>query len=253
MKNLLLILLLANILYFLWGLFNEREELPGVAVIDEAALGPSLAVSSAPAADVVADDETALDEVLVQDEETAQGDGTGPDDEPALAEAPEPIELAAVIGRSCITIGPFRIGADAESAQTQIIGDGMRAKLRSVQGQIFVGHWVQIRNVADRNDGNTMLARLRDGDITDAYIVETEDEGMKISLGLFGDIEGAERIELQAESLGFDAEISPRMSEGTLFFVDVELPPGRGAGAVIEHYGEDRVKLRDEASCPELR
>ena len=43
------------------------------------------------------------------------------------------------------------------------------------------------------------------------------------------------------------------MSEGTLFFVDVELPPGRGAGAVIEHYGEDRVKLRDEASCPELR
>lgn len=247
MKNLLLILLLANILYFLWGLFNEREELPGVAVIDEAVLGPSLAVSSTPAADVVADDETAQDEVIPRDEETA------PDDEPALAEAPEPIELAAVIGRSCVTVGPFRVGDDAESAQTEIAGDGMQAKLRSVQGQIFVGHWVQIRNIADRNGGNTMLARLRDGGITDAYIVETEDEGMKISLGLFGDIEGAERIELQAESLGFDAEISPRMSDGTLFFVDVELPPGRGAGAVIEHYGEDRVKLRDEASCPELR
>lgn len=247
MKNLLLILLLANILYFLWGLFNEREELPGVAVIDEAALGPSLTVSSTPAADGAADDEMAQDEVMVPDDEPAQGD------EPALAEAPEPIELAAVIGRSCVTVGPFRVSDDAESAQTEIVGDGMRAKLRSVQGRIFVGHWVQIRNIADRNAGNTMLARLRDGGITDAYIVETEDEGMKISLGLFGDIEGAERIELQAESLGFDAEISPRMSDGTLFFVDVELPPGRGAGAVIEHYGEDRVKLRDEASCPELR
>lgn len=247
MRNLLLILLLANILYFLWGLFNERDEAPGVAVIEEAALGPPLAVSGAPAAEVLVEEETAPDEGSAPDE------GTTPDEEVTAEEMPEPIELAAVVGRSCVTVGPFRAGPDAESAQTQIIGDGMRAKLRSADGQIFVGHWVQIRNVADRDDGNAMLARLREGGLSDAYIVETEDEGMKLSLGLFGDIEGAERIELQAKSLGFDAEISPRMSDGTLFFVDVELPPGRGAGAIIEHYGDDRVKLRDEASCPELR
>lgn len=257
MRNLLLILLLANVLYFLWGLSKERGEAPGVAVIDQAALGPPLAVSEAPAADVPVADAAVVDGVDVIDaviaEETAPDDGTTPDAQAAAEEMPEPIELAAVVGRSCVTVGPFRADTDAESAQMQITGDGMLARLRSVQGQIFVGHWVQIRNVTDRADGNAILARLEEGELSDAYIVETEDEGMKISLGLFGDIEGAERVELQAKSLGFDAEVSPRMNDGTLFFVDVELPPGRGAGTIIEHYGEDRVKLRDEASCPELR
>jgi hypothetical protein len=35
-----------------------------------------------------------------------------------------------------------------------------------------------------------------------------------------------------------------------LYYVDIALPPGRGAGAMIEQYGEDRVLLRDRASCP---
>ena len=46
------------------------------------------------------------------------------------------------------------------------------------------------------------------------------------------------------------ADISPRTREGTIFFVDIALPPGRGAGAIVEKYGEDMVALRDEATCP---
>ena len=157
------------------------------------------------------------------------------------------------MGRSCVTVGPFRAIADADSAQTRYSGTGMRAEVRSAAGQIFVGHWVQIRNVGSRAAGNEMLGKLRDGGLGDAYIVETEDEGIKISLGLFGDINGAERIELQAKGLGFTAEITPRMNEGTVYFVDIALPPGRGAGGIIEQYGEEKVKLRDAASCPQLQ
>ena len=68
-----------------------------------------------------------------------------------------------------------------------------------------------------------------------------------------GDINGAEKIELQAKGLGFNTEITPRMNEGTVYFVDIALPPGRGAGAIIEQYGEDKVKLRDAATCPQGR
>jgi hypothetical protein len=32
--------------------------------------------------------------------------------------------------------------------------------------------------------------------------------------------------------------------------VDIGLLPGNGAGAIVEKYGEDRVALRDEATCP---
>jgi hypothetical protein len=60
----------------------------------------------------------------------------------------------------------------------------------------------------------------------------------------------AERVELQAKSLDLPADVTPRMRQGTVFFVDIGLPPGKGAGNMIAEYGEDRVLLRDAATCP---
>ena len=228
MKNLLLLLLLANILYFLWGMFIEDPGQPGVAIVDESALGPPLAVAPNANADVVA----SVGAVL----------GSG-----------EPSDLAAVVGQSCVTVGPFRESSDADTASVQYAAEGMRTSLRSSRGKIFVGHWVQIRNIGDRKSGNKMLRQLRKGGLSDAYIVETDDEGLKISLGLFGDVERAEKIELQAKSMDLAAEITPRMSEGMVYFVDIGLPPGKGAGAIVEKYGEEKVLLRDQATCPRSR
>ena len=43
MRNLLLLLLLANILYFVWGTFVGNNSEPGVAIVTEAELGPPYA------------------------------------------------------------------------------------------------------------------------------------------------------------------------------------------------------------------
>ena len=226
MKNLLLLLVLANVLYFMWSMFATEDPQPGVAVVDESDLGPPLQVSVGQGSDTV----TSAGAVL----------GLG-----------EPSDLEAVVGRSCVTIGPFKVSDDADSAVLEYGNEGMRTALRSEQGQIFVGHWVQIRNVADEATAKDMLEKLIAGGLNDAYLVRTEDEGLKISLGLFGDIEGAEKIELQARSLDLPADISPRMREGTVFFVDIGLPPGKGAGAIVEKYGEELVAMRDAATCPQ--
>lgn len=228
MKNLLLLLVLANVLYFLWGWFVEDPPQPGVAMVDESDLGPALEVTADRSAEAVA----SIGAVL----------GSG-----------EPSDLEAVVGRSCVTVGPFRESEDADSAQTLYSGKGMRAKVRSAVGQIFVGHWVQIRNIESRDAGNATLAKLQEGGLGDAYLWDSDDEGLKISLGLFGDIAGAEKIELQATSLGINAEIVPRTNEGSVYFVDIALPPGRGASTIIEQFGEDRVQLRDAATCPQSR
>ncbi len=226
MKNLLLILLLANILYFLWGLVTEEEQPAGVAIIDESDLGPPLAVTASTEPDAIA----SVGAVL----------GSG-----------EPSALEAVVGRSCVTIGPFTASADADSARGEYAADGMSTRLRTDRGEIPIGNWVQIRNVPDRATGNAMVEQLHNGGLGDAYLVETDDEGLKIALGLFGDAENAERVELQARSLGFEPDISLRTREGSLFYVDIALPPGRGAGAIVDRFGEDIVALRDEATCPD--
>ena len=226
MKNLLLILLLANILYFVWGMVAEDSAEPGIAVVSESDLGPPLDVTTN------------------RDAEAAASVG-------AILGSGEPSALEAVVGRSCVTVGPFKASADADTALTQYAGEGMRASLRSAQGQIFVGHWVMIRDVADRETGNEILQTLRQGGLSDAYLVPSEDGGLNVSLGLFGELDRAEKVELQAKSLDLPADITPRTREGSVFFVDIGLLPGKGAGAIVEKYGEEKVLLRDAATCPQ--
>jgi hypothetical protein len=228
MKNLLLLLLLANILYFIWGLFVDEPPEVGVAISNESDLGPPLEISRTKIAEAA----TSVGAVL----------GSG-----------KPSDLAAVVGRSCVTLGPFTTTTLASGAMAEYEKQGMRASIRRTQGQVFIGHWVQIRNIENREIGNVMLGKLKDGGLGDAYLVPTEDDGLKISLGLFGEMSRAERVELQAKSLGLPADITPRMREGTVFFVDIGLPPGKGAGNMIEKYGEDRVLLRNAATCPRSR
>jgi len=225
MKNLLLLLVLANVLYFLWGTYQEEPPMPGSAIVDETDFGPSIKVAAVPDAETVA--------------------SVG-----AILGAGQPADLEAVVGRSCVTIGPLREQADADAALLEYSGEGLKASTRSTEAEVFVGHWVQIRDVESDSVADDMLDTLSKGGLSEAYLVRTDDEGLKISLGLFDDMRGAEKVELRARSLGLVADVSARMAERTVYFVDIGLLPGRGAGAIVEKYGEDRVLLRGEATCP---
>jgi len=226
MRNLLLVLLLANILYFMWGMFSGDGSEPGVAIVDESDLGPPLEV-------------------------TANRDAGAAASVGAVLGSGEPSDLAAVVGRSCVTLGPFRSSEDADRAKMEYAGEGMRTALRSGQGQIFIGHSVSVQNVPTREEGRTMLGRLHEGDLGDAFIVGNDEDGYSISLGIFGNQSNAEKVELQAKSIGFDVDVSPMTRDAAVFFVDIGLPPGKGAGAIVDKYGEERVLLRDAATCPQ--
>jgi len=251
MKNLLLLLVLANILYFIWEMVIEEPPETGVAVVEISKLGPPLQLSEGPKARQRSRPEPELESGRGPESELEPEQGS---EAPAGVGAPLSVapqtDLAAVVGRSCVSIGPFTSGPEAQRVFQDYRNEDMRASVRSTQGDIFVGHWVQIRDVPDRQTGNAMIDRLVAGGITDAYLVPTDDEGLKISLGLFGEMSRAERVELQAEAMNMHAEITPRMREDTVYYVDIALPPGRGAGNMIERFGEQRVLLRGQATCP---
>ena len=228
MRNLLLLLLLANILYFVWGMLSDGGSEPGVAIVDESALGPRLAATAN------------------RDAGTAASVG-------AVLGSGEPSDLAALVGRTCVTVGPFRATEDAERAKMEYAGEGMRTAVRSGHGQIFIGHSVQVVNVPTRDEGRTMLSKLHEGGLGDAFLVGNEEAGLSISLGIFGNQSNAEKVELQARSIGFDVNVSPMTRDAQVFFVDIGLPPGKGAGEIVDKYGEDRVLLRDAATCPQAQ
>ena len=225
MKNLLLMLILANVLYFMWGMFTTEDPAPGIAVVEEADLRPALEV-------------------------TAGRDGESITSVGAVLGSGEPSDLEAVVGRSCVTIGPLKHSDDADSAVLEYANEGMKAALRKMRGQIFVGHSVQIQNVATRNDGRNIIGKLSEQGLGDAFIVGNDEDGYAIALGIFGNAENAEKVELQAKSAGFEVVISPMSRDGDIFYVDLGLPPGKGAGAIVEKYGEEIVALREAATCP---
>ena len=88
MKNFLLLVLLANILYFVWGTTSEKPSQPGIDIVTEADLGPPLDVTTGRDSDTVASVGAALG-------------------------SSAPSALEAVGGRSCVSIGPFATATDA--------------------------------------------------------------------------------------------------------------------------------------------
>jgi hypothetical protein len=39
--------------------------------------------------------------------------------------------------------------------------------------------------------------------------------------------------------------------DATVFFVDIALPPGKGARSIVDKHGEEKVLLREAATCPQ--
>lgn len=226
MKNLLLMLILANVLYVMWGMLTTEKPESGVAVVKEADLGPPLQVTTG------------------QDSGSIASVG-------AVLGAGEPSDLEAVVGRSCVTIGPFKVIGDADSVALEHGNEGMKTTLRKARGKIFVGHSVQIENVANRADGYNIVKKLGEEGLGDAFIVGNDEDGYAIALGIFGNAENAEKVELQAGAAGFEVVISPMTTDDDIYFVDIGLPPGKGAGALVEKFGEERVALRGAATCPQ--
>lgn len=225
MRNLLMLLVLANVLYWMWERFFDEPAGTGIVVVDASDIGPPLKLTRSAVAEAPAS--------------AGPVPGTG-----------KSSGLAAAVGQSCMSLGPFKTDADANAALTEYLLEGLRASMRTTEDQVFVGHWVQIRNIPDWEEGNEILLKLRDVGRADAYLVPTEDQGLKISLGVFSERSRAERIRSQVRSMDLVADISPRMRDTTVFFVDVGLPPGKETLEIIERYGEDLVLLRNRATCP---
>lgn len=230
MRNLLLILLLANILYFVWGTFVQDESERGIQIVSEEELGPPLSIVSA------------------RDGEDGAIVGREPDSE--QPDSAQPQGPARGPEKSCATLGPFRASGEAEAALAEVTGEGIRAAMRQDFGIVFVGHWVRIRHIADRPTANEMVSRLHGGGLADAYLSDSEEDGLYISLGLFGNIARAQKVERQARSLELPAFIDPITREGQMYFVDVSLAPGTGSGGLAQKYGEDKVVQGAAAACP---
>lgn len=192
MRALFLTLLLANLLLFGWQLWIVPPEVPAERPVRGGG-EPELALVSA-------------DRRLGPAPEGAEGPASG------VAAA------TTAAAMECLRIGPFADGAVAEAIGQRLQAQGIAVSQSSEEGQIWVGHWVQIENVATRAEADRIVARLSAGGLPDAYVLQAAGP-TAISLGVFRSRERADKVVAEARRLGFKPVVTDRYRLGVQYWL----------------------------------
>lgn len=126
----------------------------------------------------------------------------------------------------CLKIGPISRENDAKSLAAALAERGIEARPGAVEGEVWVGHWVQVVDLQDRSAAEAARGRLVGAGLADAYIVTSADD-LKISLGVFRASASADQTVAAARNLGFATRVVERYQPGTEYWLDVALPEGR--------------------------
>jgi hypothetical protein len=130
-------------------------------------------------------------------------------------------------GRRCVSVGPLRELSEAATASARLRAAGYEPTQRVVEGDIWIGYWVHLEGLPSRADANQALQALHDGGVAEAYLIPGEQDGDIISLGVFNEISRAGRLRDQVRELGFDPAVVDRTRRGTVYWIDVRLAPAQ--------------------------
>ena len=255
MRNLVLLLALANVVFFAWNQWVAEPPSDGATRFRASDLGPRLELAPEPSVGAGVDEEGSMaGQPIVPPADAAPDTDFTADDRAVPAPDRQSPETAATADARaadvCISVGPFGSAETGEEVLARVRDLGGEAGLRSATEEVFLGHWVQIRNIPSREEANRQVSVLQEAGFEDAYPMPEDDGERTISLGLFSDEERAERLREQAAELGLDAEVVPQTREAATYWVDVRLDPGQDPGGFASVLGVDNLVSGADAVCP---
>ncbi len=195
MRHLVYLLLIANVVFFGWKLFETQSPEPLVR-----ALPP------------LPDNVSRL--VTLQEQQAATaGEEVVTDLETLTAE--QPPGAGAVL--QCQALGPF-LAVDAMRPIAAELGElGLQPEQRQVQSKELIGYWVYLPAMP-REEIRTVLATLEDYNDKEYYV----GKGSFISLGTFKSMERAERRLQSVRKMGLAATLEERFTTQTSFWLDIQ-------------------------------
>jgi hypothetical protein len=195
MRHLVYLLLVANVVFFGWNLFESQSPETRVQALPPLPDNVSRLVTlqeqqaAAPADDVVTDIE-----ILT----TEQPPGAG----------------ATVV---CQALGPF-LAVDAVRPVAAELGElGLQPVQRQVESKELTGYWVYLPAMS-REEIRTVLGTLEDYNDKEYYV----GKGNFISLGTFKGMERAERRLESVRKMGLEAVLEERFATQNAFWLDIQ-------------------------------
>jgi hypothetical protein len=162
--------------------------------------------------------------------------------------APSATELAAPRPGACLRVGPLPTAAAAQQAIEQLAARGIDAAPIARDTQVWLGHWVQIGGFVSMTAAETARRRLTAGGLADAYLMQDGVEPM-LSLGVFRDRSGADRVVSAARTLGFEVSMRDRYRPTVEQWLFIRPRPGQTLGPEDVSLAGDRIVRTESAGC----
>lgn len=150
---------------------------------------------------------------------------------------------------ACFSVGPYLSRPDAEQAAARLDRLGFTVRLRAASEEVRVGQWVRLEGLATMEDAENARAALQAAGLADAYVINEEDAGPVVSLGVHADPARAEATVAVARLAGFEARTVDRLRTETVTWLEVDRQSNGGLPAI-----EDlEVSVDGRPTTPELR
>jgi hypothetical protein len=248
MRAVALLLILANLGFLGWSqLVDTRSPRAELAAKVGASSAPRLVLSTEATGTATARNVSpAVDPEPTAD---AQSDAPSPHAEVSAGSSPG---VGAPGDLQCVSVGAFRDLAEAAQASAALQTAGYPSRQRVDQGDVWLGYWVSVQNLASREAAEKALADLAQRGISDSYILPGSDPANTLSLGVFNDAARAQRRVEEIKALGFDAQLADRMRAGSVYWLDVDLPaPGALFDPAVLQTQPGKIVRLEFRSCPE--
>lgn len=234
MRTLSLLLILANTLFMVWSQLIDVNVYP----LERA----STARSNPPPRIVLAR------EVRKEPVTPPASDVTAEQAPPSAAIAD--VNQAASLG--CTSVGPFANLSEASQAQAALSAAGFSPRQRLEQGELWVGYWVSVQNLPNREAAEEVLQRLTDSGVTDVYLMPGVEPANVVSLGVFTDFQRAQRRVQDARALGLQPQIDDRKRAGSVYWIDADFEqPGQAIDTSIFQTDPRKIMRLELRACQE--
>ena len=195
MRHLVYLLLVANVVFFGWNLFDNHSP-------------ESRVIKMPPLPDNVSRLVT-----LQEQQADATGENVITDLETLTAEQPP----GAGAALQCQALGPF-LAVDAMQQIAAELGElGLQPEQRQVESKELTGFWVYLPAMS-RDEIRTVLGTLEDYNDKEYYV----GKGNFISLGTFKSMERAERRLESVRKMGLEATLEERFATQNSFWLDIQ-------------------------------
>jgi len=240
MRSACLLLILANVLYLIWSQTIDVQ----VNALDRV---PARTAEPPPRIVLAREAQSIPDDAQASEEDTPSEQADSPSDSSAPT-----VAAGGVQGFSCTSIGPFADLAEGSQAQASLRAAGFSPQQRVEQGELWVGYWVSVQDLATREAADEAMQSLQSNGISDVYLMPGTDPGHTLSLGVFSDHQRAQRRADQARALGLDTRIEDRKRAGSVYWLDVEpAEPGQTIDLTILQSDPGKIMRLEMRPCPE--